>query len=148
MAGVTSVSAVEAGRVLFAIGDVRIIAPDGSSRAAKRNDIVQNGERMQTAKGALGQVRMINGERVGVRGGSKVRLSLVPANPAQPRLLESACDLMTRCPRRRFIAQRPVSYEVLEYVHPVLKHTPSGTLISTPAQASLWPACGRAVSLM
>jgi hypothetical protein len=46
------------------------------------------------------------------------------------------------------LAQRPVSYEVLEYVHPVLKHTPSGTLISTPAQASLWPACGRAVSLM
>jgi transposase len=37
------------------------------------------------------------------------------------------------------LAQRPVSYEVLEYVHPVLKHTPSNTLISTPAPASLWP---------
>lgn len=37
------------------------------------------------------------------------------------------------------LAQRPVSYEILEYVHPVLKHTPSSTLISTPAPASLWP---------
>jgi transposase len=37
------------------------------------------------------------------------------------------------------LAQRPVSYEIVEYVHPVLKHTPSGTLISTPAPASLWP---------
>ena len=36
------------------------------------------------------------------------------------------------------LAQRPVSYEVLEYVHPVLKHTPSATLISTPAPHSLW----------
>jgi transposase len=32
------------------------------------------------------------------------------------------------------LAQRPVSYEVLEYVHPVLKHTPSGTLSSGAAQ--------------
>jgi transposase len=37
------------------------------------------------------------------------------------------------------LAQRPASYEVLEYVHPVLKHTPTRTLISTPAPASLWP---------
>jgi len=37
------------------------------------------------------------------------------------------------------VAQRPASYEVLEYVHPVLKHTPSSTLISTPAPLSLWP---------
>jgi hypothetical protein len=95
MAGVTSVSAVEAGRVLFAIGDVRIIAPDGSSRAAKRNDIVQNGERMQTAKGALGQVRMINGERVGVRGGSKVRFSDA-----------SAIDAYSSA-RRQHVARKP-----------------------------------------
>ena len=37
------------------------------------------------------------------------------------------------------LAQRPASYEVLEYVHPVLKHTPTRTLISIPAPASLWP---------
>ena len=37
------------------------------------------------------------------------------------------------------LAQRPVSYEVLEFVHPVLKHTPTSRLISTPAPASLWP---------
>jgi transposase len=37
------------------------------------------------------------------------------------------------------LAQRPASYVVLEYIHPVLKHTPSSTLISTPAPPSLWP---------
>jgi hypothetical protein len=95
MAGVTSVSAADAGRVLFAIGDVRIIAPDGSSRAAKRNDIVQVGQRMQTAKGALGQVRMINGERVGVRGGSKVRFSDA-----------SAIDAYSSA-RRQHVARKP-----------------------------------------
>ncbi|MFT5445807.1 MAG: hypothetical protein ACI9DC_000968 [Gammaproteobacteria bacterium] len=88
IAGATCVSAAEAGRVLFASGDVRIIATDGSRRAAKRGDIVQDGERMQTGQGALGQVRMVDGERVGVRGGSKIRFAPPPANPAQPRQLE------------------------------------------------------------
>lgn len=37
------------------------------------------------------------------------------------------------------LAQRPTSYEVLEYVHPVLKHTPTSQLISIPAPAGLWP---------
>jgi hypothetical protein len=74
----TPASAVEIGRVLFANGDVRILATDGGSRAAKRGEAVQTGERMVTGNGALGQVRMRDGARVGVRGDSKVFFE--PAN--------------------------------------------------------------------
>ena len=37
------------------------------------------------------------------------------------------------------LAQRRASYVVLEYVHPVLKHRPSGKLSSLPAPSALWP---------
>jgi len=46
------------------------------------------------------------------------------------------------------LAQRPTSYEVLEYVHPVLKHTPSGQLLSTPAPSGLWPGSVADVSFV
>ena len=46
------------------------------------------------------------------------------------------------------LAQRPTSYEVLDYVHPVLKHTPSAQLISTPAPPSLWPGSVADVSFV
>ena len=46
------------------------------------------------------------------------------------------------------LAKRPVSYEIIEYVHPVLKHTPSGSLVSTPAPPGLWPGSVADVSFV
>ena len=46
------------------------------------------------------------------------------------------------------LAQRPASYVVLEYVHPVLKHRPSAALSSVPAPPALWPGSFADVSFV
>ena len=46
------------------------------------------------------------------------------------------------------LAQRPASYVVLEYVHPVLKHRSSVTLSSIPAPPGLWPGSFADVSFV
>lgn len=46
------------------------------------------------------------------------------------------------------LAQRPASYVVLEYLHPVLKHRPSQKLSSTPAPPALWPGSFADVSFV
>ena len=62
----------EVGKLIFANGDVSIVGKDGRSRPAKQGDLIAPGERVVTGDGALAQVKMLDGGRVGVRPDSSV----------------------------------------------------------------------------
>jgi hypothetical protein len=63
----------EVGKILFVNGAVSIISPNGQSRPAARGEVLKAGERVVTAKGAMSQVKMLDGGRVGVRELSRVK---------------------------------------------------------------------------
>lgn len=85
--GSSSAAAAVIGQVLFAKGEVQIVGSDGSTRPAKRGEPVEDGERIVTGPGALGQVKMRDGGYVGVRPNSRMRFATAPAAGA-PRVIE------------------------------------------------------------
>lgn len=62
----------QVGKLIFANGDVEIVDGNGQSRRAKQGDLIAPGERVVTGDGALAQVKMNDGGRVGVRADSSV----------------------------------------------------------------------------
>lgn len=84
--GFSPASADVIGQVLFAKGDVQIVGADGVTRPARQGDPVSDGERVITGPGALGQIRLSDGGRVGVRAQSGVRFE--PPAAGAPRTLE------------------------------------------------------------
>ena len=79
---IASVRADTAGRVLFANGDVRLVAVDGTSRRALKGARIDDGERLVTGAGALRQVRMVDGGLISLRARSELGFD-APQQPGQ-----------------------------------------------------------------
>jgi hypothetical protein len=62
------------GKLIFATGDVFILAPDGTKRPGLQGDLVRAGERIVTGGGAMAQVKLEDGSFVGVRPDSDLQL--------------------------------------------------------------------------
>jgi hypothetical protein len=62
------------GKLIFATGDVFILAPDGAKRPGHQGDLVRAGERIVTGGGAMAQVKLEDGSFVGVRPDSDLQL--------------------------------------------------------------------------
>tara|TARA_B100000676_G_C18075957_1_gene847651 strand:- start:2338 stop:3345 length:1008 start_codon:yes stop_codon:yes gene_type:complete len=84
----------EIGKVLFANGNVRILGLNGESRPAKRGDIVKAGERLVTGAGAMGQVKMNDGGRIGLREVSRVRFEAKAGNQQPMTLVGGAVRVL------------------------------------------------------
>jgi hypothetical protein len=63
-----------AGRFIIVAGDVRILARDGSVRAAERNGEFRQGESIVTGPSGLAQLRMTDGGAVSVRADTQLKL--------------------------------------------------------------------------
>ena len=63
-----------AGSFIVVTGEVRILARDGSARAAERNGELRPGESIVTGANALAQLRMTDGGAVSVRADSQLKL--------------------------------------------------------------------------
>lgn len=72
LAGAGAAGADEVGKLIFASGDVSIVDEDGQSRPGRQGELILPGERVVTGSGALAQVKMLDGGRVGVRPESSV----------------------------------------------------------------------------
>jgi hypothetical protein len=83
--GATPVFAQDAGKVLFVKGDVALVSHDGVRREARRGMVIRDGERMVTGPGAMGQVKLTDGVRVGLR--SSTGVTFEPKRASQPRTL-------------------------------------------------------------
>ena len=63
-----------AGRFIVVTGEVRVLALDGSARAAERNGEFRSGESILTGANGLAQLRMTDGAAVSVRADSQLKL--------------------------------------------------------------------------
>lgn len=63
-----------AGRFINVTGEVSIVAPDGSRRAAQRNDSLREGESIVTGGESLAQLRMRDGSLFSVRADTEAKL--------------------------------------------------------------------------
>lgn len=64
-----------AGTVLFAQPGTQIVGESGATRAAKKGDVLQTGERLVTPAGAISQLMLPDGSLVGMRPESELRIT-------------------------------------------------------------------------
>lgn len=67
-------SAQASGRLIFAKGEVFIVASDGARRPAHQGDLVNAGERLVTGGESMAQLKLEDGSLVGLRPGSDLQL--------------------------------------------------------------------------
>lgn len=77
----TCVAASPAATLLFAQDGTQIVDTNGVARSAKKGDVVQSGERLLTAAGAISQIQLPDGSLIGVRPDSELRLGVDTAGP-------------------------------------------------------------------
>lgn len=77
----TCVAASPAATLLFAQDGTQIVDTNGVARSAKKGDVVQSGERLLTAAGAISQIQLPDGSLIGVRPDSELRLGVDAAGP-------------------------------------------------------------------
>jgi FecR protein len=66
--------AAVAGRFLTAVGDVRLVDPNGVSRKAARGSQVLEGDEIVTSAKSLGQLRMVDGTLLSIRAQSRLKI--------------------------------------------------------------------------
>jgi hypothetical protein len=65
--------AAPAGTVLFTQPGSQIVDANGVPRPAQRGDVLQHGDKLQTPRGGISQVRMLDGSILGVRPATELR---------------------------------------------------------------------------
>ncbi|MCP4042313.1 MAG: hypothetical protein GY731_10220, partial [Gammaproteobacteria bacterium] len=117
----TSVSAQEAGKVLFSKGEVTVVDTAGNQRPLRQGDTVSVGERILTSAGAMSQIRLQDGSLIGLRAASD--LALEKFNP----------DVKTDSGDKGILALNKGSVRVINLKTPGGDAQPFPLLLRTPS---------------
>ncbi len=77
------VQAGVAGRIQFVVGDVRIVADDGTTKPALKGAEIQEKDSILTGSGAQAQIKMIDGALLALRPDTQLKLDAYVYNDAQ-----------------------------------------------------------------
>ncbi len=87
LAGPAQAGGEIAAHVMFVKGQVRVLDAAGQARPARQGEALRSGERMETASGSLGQIKLPDGSLVGVHSESEVAVETVAGDAAGARLV-------------------------------------------------------------
>lgn len=104
------------GHVMFVRGGVNILDAKGQARPARQGDGLRPGERIETARDSVGQVKLTDGSLVGLRPGTELAIETVVGDPNKARLLRLNRGAMR-------VVNRDVSGQ-----HPLLVETPTAEI--------------------